>query len=228
MDSQHRCDLIALVLYGSTALGYLTVFLYLYKRHPAILIQGKMNRFRRLWLKQVTDKESLLAIHTFRNLIMSSTFLASTSILLVLGLLSLLSVEKSSLVNVLQPDLKMTAEFYSWWMFKIILLVVLFTHAFFHFTQSLRDMHFLSIIAAVAAQTKDDPIREELSRDLERLFEHFAISHTHGFKSFFFSLPIFMWLVGPTFMIVASILTLYLMVRRDFAPVFKPIMRVDS
>ena len=65
---------------------------HLYKkvqRDPLTTAVGITNHARRMWVKGVIrDKRDILAVQTLRNQVMAATFLASTSILVSLGLLS--------------------------------------------------------------------------------------------------------------------------------------------
>ena len=58
-------------------------------RYPLTTAIGITNHARRIWVKGVIrDKRDILAVQTLRNQVMAATFLASTSILVSLGLLS--------------------------------------------------------------------------------------------------------------------------------------------
>jgi len=66
--------------------------MHLYKKvrcDPLTTAIGITNHARRMWVKGVIrDKRDILAVQTLRNQVMAATFLASTSILVSLGLLS--------------------------------------------------------------------------------------------------------------------------------------------
>lgn len=62
---------------------------YKIRKTPLLTAIGIMNESRRQWVESVISKERyILAIQTMRNWVMAATFLASTSILISLGLVS--------------------------------------------------------------------------------------------------------------------------------------------
>jgi hypothetical protein len=56
---------------------------------PLTTGNGLTNHDRRVWVQNIVDqKRDILAVQTFRNWVMASTFLASTAILISLGLVA--------------------------------------------------------------------------------------------------------------------------------------------
>lgn len=63
---------------------YHSVYLYLTRKKPQMTKKGRINSCISSWLGGAFEKgQFLLVVHQIRNMIMSITFLASTSILLV-------------------------------------------------------------------------------------------------------------------------------------------------
>ena len=92
----HPIDLIGLVLYLAITLGYHAFFTREIRVHPQHLLQGRMEWYRHRWIRLVYERQDgLLAVQTIRNQLMSSSFLASTAILVDLGLLTLLGLPAS-------------------------------------------------------------------------------------------------------------------------------------
>lgn len=80
--------LIAVTALG-TFLGYHLWHFFQIKSSPLATSTGFNNKARAIWVKHIRDNAlDILAVQTLRNWTMAATFLASTSILLALGILS--------------------------------------------------------------------------------------------------------------------------------------------
>ena len=213
-DPRHWWDVAALVIFLIVTIGYLIAFMRIYRTNPESLIQGRMARYRILWMESLQPEDKVLAVQTCRNQIMASSFMASTSILLVIGLLNMLRINLSDPLSFLSSgDTDAGAE--AWWIIKILLLTVFFFNSFFNFTMSVRDMNYLSYLTAL----KLAPVAQEKSQrilaNLNYLFHHYSRSQTHGTKAYFFALPILFWLVHPILMIITTFMTLSFVWKRD-------------
>ena len=108
------------------------------KRQPLTTAIGITNHARQMWVKGVIrDKRDIMAVQTLRNQVMAATFLASTAILISLGLFSAafrpgVFNDMSHALNVLGTRTE------TLWMFKLMMLGVLFFVTFFNFTLAIR------------------------------------------------------------------------------------------
>jgi uncharacterized membrane protein len=85
----------------------------------------------------IRDKHDILAVQTLRNQVMAATFLASTSILICLGSFSAafrpgVFSEVSHTLNLLGTRTE------TLWMFKLMMLGIMFFFTFFNFTLCIR------------------------------------------------------------------------------------------
>ena len=70
---------------------YHLYWLYQVRRTPFQTYRGVTRHLRRVWVESIiTDKRDILSVQTLRNWIMASSFLASTAMIIGLGLLSFL------------------------------------------------------------------------------------------------------------------------------------------
>jgi uncharacterized membrane protein len=115
--------------------------LHLYRkvhRYPLTTAIGITNHARQMWVKGVIrDKRDILAVQTLRNQVMAATFLASTSILVSLGLLG--AAFRPGVFNEISHALNLFGtRTETLWMFKLMLLGILFFFTFFNFTLAIR------------------------------------------------------------------------------------------
>jgi uncharacterized membrane protein len=146
---------------------------------------------------------------------MAATFLASTAILLVVGVLTLsgqaASLEQTwRLLNIfgtLAPQL---------WLIKILCLLSILFFAFFCFANSIRVINhvgYMINIHNVAGHTEFSP--PQVAIELNRAGRFFSL----GIRSYFYLAPLVCWLFGPLYMVLAtSILVGIVLPRIDKIP----------
>lgn len=85
-------DVLALCSSGLLLLAYYFYLMIRVKRDPDFTVHSVNHRARALWVKDVMSsqgKKDVMAVQTLRNFGMTATFKASSSILLILGTLTL-------------------------------------------------------------------------------------------------------------------------------------------
>ncbi len=129
-------DLVALLWFFAWWVGYSAFAVRHGKRVPSLL--SAMAQYRRNWWARMIESElRMIDTSIITNLSNSSTFFASTTLLILGGLFALLgTTERISVVVGGLPFNRQTRE--TVWELKILLLVGIFVYAFFKFTWSLR------------------------------------------------------------------------------------------
>ncbi len=86
----HAVDLIGFVLSAAAMLGYQLYLNRRTRRHPTSSAQDVMLAARGAWVESVMrERRDILAVQTLRNSTMAASFMASTAVLLILGVLTL-------------------------------------------------------------------------------------------------------------------------------------------
>ena len=188
--------------------------MHLYKKvrcDPLTTAIGITNHARRMWVKGVIrDKRDILAVQTLRNQVMAATFLASTSILVSLGLLSAafrpgVFSDVSHALNLLGTKTE------TLWMFKLMLLGVLFFFTFFNFTLAIRYNNHAGFMINTFEQN-DATVSEEA---VTQVLNHEALHYTIGMRGFCLSVPLALWLFGPIWMLAGSLVLVTVLYRLD-------------
>ncbi len=124
------------ILVISTAVVSFVYHMHLYvkvHRDPLTTAIGITNHARHMWVEGIIrDKRDILAVQTLRNQVIAATFLASTAILISLGSFSAafrpgVFMEASHTLNLLGTKTE------ALWMFKLMLLGILFFVTFLIF-----------------------------------------------------------------------------------------------
>jgi len=197
-------SLTEILLVASTAFVIIAYHTHLYikiRQHPLSTAIGITNHARQMWVKGVIrDRRDILAVQTLRNQVMAATFLASTSILVSLGLLSTafrpgVFSDVSHALNLLGTKTE------TLWMFKLMLLGVLFFFTFFNFTLAIRYNNHAGFMINTFEQN-DATVSEEA---VTQVLNHGALHYTIGMRGFYLSVPLALWLFGPIWMLAGSL-----------------------
>ena len=123
------------------------------------------NRVRRQWMLQTTYREVRVVDGVvIQNLSTSPSFFASTTILIIGGLLAVLGTadKASELVRELPFAARTSALVFD---LKLLLLLAIFVYAFFRFTWSMRQYTFGALLVAAAPEAQALRASEGLSRE---------------------------------------------------------------
>jgi uncharacterized membrane protein len=208
-------DGLALAVFAACWIGYAT----LVDRVPAIRARSviaAMDGHRRRWMRAALTRENRIAdIAAIGNLMQSTGFLATTSILILGGLVALLGASDMGRRVVAVLPWSVVPDEVAWEI-KIALLLVIFVNAFFELTWALRQFNYGSILlgAMPSAPESDAGLAEAdaTARVLNRAARHF----TTGLRSYYFGLAALAWIVHPLALAAASLLVLRELHRREF------------
>ncbi len=181
------------------------------RRRPLSTAVGITNHVRVQWVRSVMDSKcELLAVQTLRNGLMAANFLASTAILISLGLLSV--AFKPGLFQEISHALNLAgARSEILWMFKLMLLVVLFFFAFFNFTLTIRYYNhagfMINILEAHDPTVTPEGVAEVLNQG--------ALHYTLGMRGFYLAVPVGLWLFGPVWMLAGAIVLVWVLNKLD-------------
>ncbi|OGR30691.1 MAG: hypothetical protein A2139_05365 [Desulfobacca sp. RBG_16_60_12] len=176
-------------------------WLYLIYRKPMATAVGITNHLRGHWVESIMEeRRDILAVQTLRNWTMAASFLASTGILICLGLLSVAaSPEKMAEIT---PSLNaVVQEHRVLWLFKLMVLIVDFFFIFFSFCLSIRYLNHVNFMINVPFNLAHKITPEYITGILNRGMMHY----TMGMRGYYFSVLLFLWLFGPIWMLIGTV-----------------------
>ncbi len=210
-------DWLAIAVFFAGWVGYVIFSKRLAERRPSIL--ATTNQWRRRWMRQTTYRENRIVDSAVtQSLSASPQFFASTSILIIGGLLAALgATEKASeLVRDLPFAARTTVLVFD---LKLALLAAIFVHAFFRFTWSLRQYSFGVIMVGAAPEAKlfaDDAQRELFADRAGRVMGLAAETFNDGLRAYYLSFAAVAWFFSPWAFIAATGMVLWVLYRREF------------
>ena len=211
-------DWAALLVFVMGWLGYIVFARRRSQTHPSIL--ASTNRIRRLWMLQATHREvRVLDGVVIQNLATSPSFFASTTILIIGGLLAVLGATDKA--TELVRDLPFAART-STLVFdiKLVLMLVIYVYAFFRFTWSMRQYTFGALLVASAPEAKQF-IEQNLSREAfadkaGRIVGLAAETFNDGLRSYYFAFAAIGWFLSPLAFMIATAGVVTILYLREF------------
>jgi uncharacterized membrane protein len=187
------------------------------RTQPETTVMGRHRLTRASFLKLAERGEhEILVVQAMRNLIMSASFLASTAVLLAAGFLGgAFSADRlTDFVNSLNF---LGVETRTLWLVKALLLTVNFLAAFFNFSLAIRSFNHVGMMVHVATDRKrgDDEKAPSGSEAVAEEIENGALYYALGMRGFYLAIPLTLWLFGPAWMLVGSVLLVIVLSRVD-------------
>ncbi|MEQ1684095.1 MAG: DUF599 domain-containing protein [Burkholderiaceae bacterium] len=210
-------DWVALLLFFVGWAGYAHFARKRADSHRSVL--GATNAVRREWMLQTTYREVRVVDGVvIQNLSTSPSFFASTTILIIGGLLAVLGSDKAGeLVRDLPFAARTTTLIFD---LKLILLLGIFVYVFFRFTWSMRQYTFGALLVAAAPEAERF-ISEGLSREAfadkaGRIVGLAAETFNDGLRGYYFAFAAIGWFFSPIVFLVATVGVVYILYQREF------------
>jgi uncharacterized membrane protein len=210
-------DWAALLLFFAGWAGYAHFARKRADSHRSVL--GATNAVRREWMLQTTYREvRVIDGVVIQNLSTSPSFFASTTILIIGGLLAVLGSDKAGeLVRDLPFAARTTVLIFD---LKLILLLGIFVYVFFRFTWSMRQYTFGALLVAAAPEAGRF-ISEGLSRDAfadkaGRIVGLAAETFNDGLRGYYFAFAAIGWFFSPIVFLVATLGVVTILYQREF------------
>ncbi len=177
-----------------------------------------LNQHRIYWMYEVITREvrvgeaALLA-----NLERNITFFASSTLLILAGLLTLFAkIDTLEMVISSMPYADHPSHLAI--QFKLTLLVSIFVLSFFQFTWSMRQYGFVNVMVG-AAPIDVSGLNENLkayAKQMSIVQDQAAHSYNYGLRSYYFALAAICWFFHPLLLIVMSLWVVYTLYTREF------------
>ena len=201
-----QLDLVAvsLLLLSFIAIGGLIE--YAPRARPSV--SQLMAEHRRNWMQHMAARDvRIFDAQVLNGLRQGTAFFASTTMIATGGALALIGVA---------IDLNLNASSQVVWEIKLLLLLFFLTNAFLKFVWAHRLFGYCAILMAAVPNDPKDPLTLPTARKASEVNITGARSYNRGLRAIYFSLAAAAWLVGPTALILATLITLSVLLRREF------------
>jgi uncharacterized membrane protein len=178
-------------------------------------LMGATSAARARWMQRMSQRDNRILDSTLlQTQAQSVSFFASTSILILGGLVALVGArEQAAEVVAGVPFAEKTSAL--GWDIKLGLLAVIFVYAFFKFTWSMRQFNYTALLIG-ATPPADDPDCVTAARRAARMGD-LAVKHFNdGIRAYYFGLAGLTWFIHPWVFVLASSWIVLVLWRREF------------
>lgn len=210
-------DAVAVVIVLLLWIGY--TFFSLFEKGNKSSLRHLMHTQRMLWMREMCARDNRIVDATIvGNQLRGVSFFASTTVLLLAALVSLLGVEQSTLTH-LQLFHWIPPESAAAWKLKVLLIAAVMVYAFFRFTWSMRQYQFTGVLVGSAPSTAREVEEAERQRAAERaagVASSAAYAFNTGLRAYYFAFAMLGWFVHPVLMLAMAVLVVAVLYRREF------------
>lgn len=169
-------------------------------------LAAAIRPFRRAWMREAFGRENRVTdAALLGNLMQSATFLASTTLLVIGGLLALMGgIDESARIVQSLPFAQKTSLLL--FELKALVLALVLVYAFLRFLWSIRQFNLVVILlgayppASVDRSAHCAPIIEQAAR----LNDLAGSNFTQGLRAYYYAVPVLLWLVNPWLLVAGS------------------------
>lgn len=220
-------DWAALAWYFALWLGYALFARWRAQSDGSLL--ATTNRYRRLWAMQTTYRDNrMIDGSVVQSLSSSPSFFASTTILIIGGLLAVLgtSEKATELVREIPFAARTSVVVFD---LKLLLLMAIFVYAFFRFTWSQRQYGFGALMMASMPDAKvferGEAQREVFAEPAGRVLGLAAETFNDGLRAYYFSFAAMLWFFSPYAFAIGAAIVVTVLYQREFKSDVLAVMR---
>lgn len=210
-------DIYSFLLSALIVILYYVFIAYKTRENPVYTVQSVNIIARRSWVESIMRDagKEVLAVQTLRNSTMAAIFLASTSVLLIIGVLTL-SAQGGKMEGAWHVlNNVTTATQTELWLAKLLILLLDLFAAFFSFSMAVRVFNHVGYMINVPLARNHKMISpQHVAIHLNRA----GMFYSMGMRAYYFTVPLVFWLFGPHFMLLSTFALILVLYRLDRAP----------
>lgn len=191
-----------------------------------------LHLYRTEWMQRMLTRDMRIADATvIANLERGVSFFASTTMLILAGLMTVLSSTEKAINLVDDVPFAYPATRQEWEL-KILLLIGLFVYAFFKFTWSLRQYGFVSVMVGGAPVPEEHATEMEVQAHAARIAKMTSMAANNfniGLRTYYFAMAVVGWFINPWLFMALSFGVVFVLYRREFrSSTLKTLMMSDG
>ncbi|MEQ8953976.1 MAG: DUF599 domain-containing protein [Gammaproteobacteria bacterium] len=188
-------------------------------------LSSVLYRYRKEWVRKLSQTGmSEVDGELLSSLEKQVSFMASTSLLILASLVTVLSAASEMFLNLDNLSF-VTAVPVETIQLKLILMICIFIYAFFTFSWAIRQYGFCFILFGSSFHTvkyykeADDYSAQAASRDYKsvaKVLDRAAHSYNFGIRAYYFAMAVLAWFINAWLFIIACGITVTVLYRREF------------
>jgi uncharacterized membrane protein len=149
------------------------------------------------------------------NLQQSVSFFASATLLILAGLMTLLGASEKAIVLMREVPFAAKPTLLLWEL-KMLVLIVIFVHAFFKFTWALRQFNYTSILIGAAPPPGEMQGADAYARRVAEVSTRASKDFNQGLRAYYLSLAALAWFINPWAFMAATTLVIAVLYWREY------------
>ncbi|WP_020559694.1 DUF599 domain-containing protein [Thiofilum flexile] len=177
-------------------------------------LQDALQLHIRQWIVQIEKRDNrMVDTAIIANIERNATFMASSSLLIIAGLVTAIgSTDKALALFTQLPFVRFDPQT---WEIGLIMMTVVFAYAFFTFTWCIRQWGFASILIGSVTHHSQPP-NARLAESLERLISLAVYHFNVGLRAYYYSLALLTWFIHPLLFMLATTWVIAVLYRREY------------
>ncbi|UWQ22583.1 DUF599 domain-containing protein [Jannaschia sp. W003] len=185
-----------------------------------------MARYRHAWMREMIGRQPrVFDAQILGSLRQGTTFLASAALIAVGGVLALAG--NAERLESLALDMLSDAQPTLFLQAKLMPVALLLAHAVFKFIWSNRLFGYCAVVMASTPNDASDPLAPVRARQAADLNARAAVNFNRGLRSIYFAFAALAWLLGGWALLAATLLTLWVVLGREFASQSRAVLLED-
>ncbi|MBK8176140.1 MAG: DUF599 family protein [Rhodospirillales bacterium] len=207
-------DIVAVTNFFVVWVVYQALFDGRWRRRTSI--NAALASLRRHWMRALLVRENRIVDSTLvGHVIHSASFFASTTMFVVAGLIGVLGSADRIYAAIGNITLLLGGgqRLFEW---KVVLLIAIFIYAFFKFTWALRQFNYFSAVVGSAPDARRESIDVDAYAERMAAVLTYAVGELNaGVRAYYFAFAAFGWFIDPRVFIVATVLMVLVIARRQ-------------
>ncbi len=182
------------------------------RRHS---LRAVMHKHRYRWMSQILKRENrMMDASILGQLGHGASFFASTTVLILAGLFTMLGSSDEA-IGALRQIPFAGKETSLQWELKVIVLIIVFVHAFFKFTWALRQFNYCGVLIGGATAEKHG-VDEDFARNAAWVSTLASKDFNQGLRAYYFGLAVLSWFVSVWAFMGTTVLVVAVLYWREF------------
>jgi uncharacterized membrane protein len=176
-----------------------------------------MHVYRAVWARQMLERDNrMVDTQIIANLMRSASFFASTTVLIIAGLIAVLGAREQAMAVLAELPFAVASSRLLW-NFKVLLLIVLFVYAFFKFTWAFRQYNYcLILVGSAPAPGARSAASTGIAERLAGIASSTGRHSNRGIRAYYFGLAALSWFIHPWLFMLLTVWVVLVLYRREF------------
>ncbi|GLQ31897.1 DUF599 domain-containing protein [Litoribrevibacter albus] len=211
-------DLLPLTFFFTAWIGYVHTAQYLARSRNAL--SSALHNYRYEWMLKVITRDNRVADAAIvSNLERNAAFFASTSIIILAGLVTALGTLDKFEDFFQGVEVPFIYDL-NYWHFKLFIMIGIFAYSFFKFSWCLRQYGFCSVMIG-AAPLADDPSvsagrKEAFASSAAKVIDNAGKHFNLGLRGYYFGMAFLTWFISTPLFIAVTLLVVGVLYYREF------------